>query len=132
MKTLTKIAFTAFLAATLPFAAYADTITTTTTVTTFRTNAPIYMGTVENTALLEPLTLEDFQNFGTKPAAAFQEYQDYKLKLKNSGPDAQVVPYKMKADRTLTIADFQGVNVSPELAQERYENYMRVTPIQDS
>jgi hypothetical protein len=125
LATIFSIALAAFLSAP---AVQADTVTTTTT-TTIRTDAPIYAGPVENVTVLEPLTLEDFQTFGTKPPAAFEEYQEYKRDLDDRGPDAVPILYKMRVERTLTAADFQGPGVSPELAQARYEDYLRSKPV---
>ena len=104
MKMFSKIALTALIAVAVPFTAFADSVTTTTTTTVLRTDGPIYAGIVENPALLEPLTLEEFQNFGTKPTAAFQQYQDYTLKLKNPTPNTGPLPFKMKIERVSEAA----------------------------
>ncbi len=130
MKTLTKIIFAAFIAAVVSMPCYADTVTKTTTTitTTFRSDAPIYTGSVLNVAELEELTLEDFQRFGTKPSAAFDAYQEYQQELKEPRPNPTLVIYKMKViDRDLTFADFQGPNESLELANARFQEYLRAT-----
>ena len=132
MNTLTKIVLASLMAGIVSMPCYADTVTkTTTTVTTIRTDAPIYMGPVTNIVELKELTLEDFQQFGaTKPSAAFQQFQEYQAELKQPKPNPTLVPYKMLiADRDLMIADFEGFHVSPELAQARYQEYLRMNPV---
>lgn len=132
MNTLVKSILATFMLGIVSLPGYADTVTTTTTrtVTIIRSDAPIYMGPVQDVTTLERLTLEDFQRFGTKPSAAFDQFQEYKQALENTDPNAEPVIYKMKiVDRELTLADFQGTGVSPELAQARYQEYVRTNPI---
>ena len=131
MKPLAKIILAAFTLGVVALPCYADTVTkTTTTITTLRTSAPIYMGPVQETELQE-LTLQDFQKIAADPTSAEQLYNEYQRELKQLKPNPDLVPYKIKIeDRDLTLADFQGVNVSPELAQARYEEYLRSTPIE--
>lgn len=131
MKSIAKIVLAAFTLGVVSLPCYADTMTktTTTTVTTIRTDAPIYMGPVQEVELQE-LTLSDFQQIATNPAAAGWLYSDYRRELRQPKPNSTLVPYKMKiTDRDLTLADFQGVNVSLELAQARYQEYLRINPI---
>ena len=130
MKSLAKIALTVFTLGIMTLPGFADTVTeTTTTVTTIRTDAPIYMGPVQNVGELQELTLEDFQRFGTKPSASFDLFQEYQEELRNPGPNSPMVIYKMRiVDRDLVLADFQGSNVLPELAQARYQEYLKVDP----
>ncbi len=110
---------------------YAETVTkTTTTVTTIRTDAPIYMGPVKSEVELQELTLEDFQQLVPKTITAAQAFNEYKNELNQPRPNPTLVLYKMKiSERDLDLADFQGVNVSPELARARYSEYMRMNPI---
>jgi len=132
MNSLTKIVLTAFMAAVVSSPCYADTVTkTTTTVTTIRSDAPIYTGPVQEVELIE-LTLRDFKRLsGSKPIIARQYYNEYQRELKQPKPNATLVPYKMKIiDRDLVLADFQGVNVSPELAHRRHHEYLRTNPVQ--
>ncbi len=129
MKTITNIALTAFLAAAMPFAAYADTKTTTTTTTTMlRPDVPVYTGVIEDVKVLEPLTLEDFQTFGTKPSAQFDLYQEYARKIENPTEEMNPVPYKMRMERQLTITDFQAPYVTAEVAEQRYKVYASTQP----
>lgn len=130
MKSIAKIVLTAWTLGIVSLPCYAATVTeTTTTVTTIRSDAPIYNGPVQEVEL-EELTLEDFQRFGTKPNAAFLQYQEYQKELNKERPNDTLVYYKMKvADRDLTLADFQGFNISPELAQARYQEYLRINPV---
>lgn len=131
MKSLTKIVLAVFMLGVVSSACYAaDMVTkTTTTVTTARTNAPIYTGPVQEIELLE-LTLADFEYLANNnPAEASTQYVEYQNQLKNPKPNPDLVLYKMKiTDRDLTLANFQGVNVSPELAQARYQEYLRLNP----
>ena len=131
MKALTKMVFTVFTVGVASFPAYADTVTkTTTTVTTMRTGAPIYVGPVQQVELQE-LTLKDFEYLtGSKPIAAWKRYNEYKNELSQPRPNSNLVPYKMRiTDRNLTLADFQGVHVPAELAQARHQEYLRINPI---
>lgn len=131
MKSLTKIVLAAFTLGIVSLPCYAETVTktTTTVTTTIRTDAPIYMGPVQEVELQE-LTFADFQGIASKPASAMDLYNEYLRELKQPRPNPTLVPYKMKiTDRDLALADFQGVNVSPELAQARYEAYLRMNPI---
>ena len=133
MKSLAKIVLAAFALGVVSLPCYADTVTkTTTTVTTIRTNAPIYMGPVQETELQE-LTLQDFQQIAADLATAEQLYSEYQKMLKQPKPNPDLIPYKIKIKgRDLTLADFQGVNVSLELAQARYQEYLRSTPIESN
>jgi hypothetical protein len=134
MKSPAKLILAAFTLGVVTLPCYADTVTksTTTTVTTLRTNAPIYMGPVQEMELQE-LTLQDFQQIAADPAAAEQLYSDYQRVVKQPKPNQDLVPYKIKIkDRDLTLADFQGANVSEELAQARYQEYLRSTPIESN
>lgn len=132
MKTILKAGLIALMAAMVPVTGYADTVTKTVTTISIRTDAPIYTGVVEDVKLLEPLTLEEFQNFGTKPAAAFQQYQEYKQKIENPTPDTGALPFKMKVYRPLTLADFQEAGIPVEVAQARYDTYLRAVPIREN
>lgn len=127
MKKLFSLVLMLGLMAGLPFPASAGTVTTTTT--TIRTDAPFYYGPVD-AVLLEPLALEDFQRFGTKPPAAFEQYQQYKQDLDNVSPDSHPKLYKMTVERELTVADFSGPGISPDLAQARYEDYKGSEPVE--
>lgn len=130
MKTLTRIAFTAAMIGIFASPSYAETVTkTTTTVTTIREDAPIYMGPV-NESELQELTLADFQQFGNKPIAAMTLYNEYKQELNQPKPNPTRVLYKIKiTDRNLVLMDFQADNVSPQLAQARYNEYLRLNPV---
>lgn len=129
MKVIKILVFTAISLGVMTLPSFADTVTeTTTTVTTIRTDAPIYMGPVQDVELME-LTLSDFQFIATKPSSAFQLYNDYQREIGESSPNPTLVPYKMKiTDRTLVLADFQGTDVSQELAQARYNAYLQTNP----
>lgn len=110
---------------------FADKVTTTTTTTktvTIREDAPIYVGPVVE-AELEELTLQDFQQFGTKPPAAFDQYQEYKQEI-NDPANTEPQLYKMKVTRELTLADFQGSGISPKLAEVRYQAYLSGRPVE--
>ena len=133
MQALVKIVLAALMLGVVSLPCYADTVTkTTTTVTTIRTNAPIYMGAVQEIELQE-LTLQDFQQIAADPATAEQLYSEYQRVLKQPKPNPDLIPYKIKIkNRDLILADFQGVNVSPELAQARYQDYLRITPIESN
>ena len=133
MKSVAKIVLAAFTLGVMSLPCYADTVTkTTTTVTTIRTNAPIYMGPVQEMELQE-LTLQDFQKIAADPATAEQLYNEYQTVLKQPKPNPDLIPYKIKIkNRDLILDDFQGVNVSPELAQARYQEYLRNTPIESN
>lgn len=130
MNLLSKTFLVAFVLVITGISSYADTVTKTTTVTTIRTNAPIYYGPVQDRELLE-LTLEDFQGLlASKPMVAMDEYRKYKNELSQPQPNDTKVLYKIKiVDRDLTLADFQGADVSPELAQARYNEYLRMNPV---
>ena len=70
------------------------TTTKTVTTTRFSDTAPIYAGPVEE-AELQELTLADFQRFGTKPVAAWDDFREYQ---KQGEDPANTEPrlYKMK------------------------------------
>lgn len=131
MKTLTKIVFGTFALAVAASPCYAQSVTkTTTTITTIRKDAPIYMGAVKEVELKE-LKLKDFEYLaGGDAALALKQYGEYQDELKQPRPNPTLVLYKMKVmDRDLVLADFAGVDVTPELAQARYQEYLKVTPI---
>lgn len=126
MKSITKMFLAVLTLGVISLPVYADNVTeTTTTVTTIRTDAPIYMGPVQEIELRE-LTLVDFQHIATKPATAMELFNNYKEELNRPRPNSTLVPYKMKiTDRVLGLADFQGGGVSQELATARYHDYLR-------
>ncbi len=130
MKSLTKIVLAVFTLGVISLPCYAETVTKTTTTTTVRTNAPIYMGPVQEIELYE-LTLADFEYLaGDKPNSASINFDAYQNELKQPKPNPNLVLYKMKImDRDLTLANFQGADVSPELARARYQEYTRINPI---
>lgn len=131
MRLLTTIVLAAFATAMVPAPGFSDTVTkTTTTVTTIRDDAPIYVRPVENAGGLEELTLEDFQRYGANTSPALQQFQAYQEELRQPSPNTTEVIYKMKVvDRELTLADFEGFHVTPELARARYQEYQRMNPI---
>ncbi|MFA5167085.1 MAG: hypothetical protein WC530_00985 [Candidatus Omnitrophota bacterium] len=130
MKSLAKIILATFTLGIVSLPCYADTVTKATTTITLRTNAPIYMGHVQETELQE-LTLQDFQQIAADPTSAERLYNEYQKELKQLKPNPNLVPYKIKIEnRDLTLADFQGGIVSRELAQARYQEYLRSTPME--
>ena len=104
--------------------------TTTTTRTTFRSDAPIYVGEVIVEDLRE-LTLGDFQEIGgTKPPIAAQNYQEYQKELDKPLPNPTRVPYKMRVTRVLGLADFREEGLADAMAQARYQAYINTHPLE--
>ncbi len=130
MKSHGKIVLAAFMLGVTALPCYADTVTkTTTTVTTIREDAPIYVGPVREIEMRE-LTLLDFQQLVVKPITAAQQFSEYKRELNEPRPNPTLVLYKMKiTERDLNLSDFQGAHVSQNLARARYNEYLRMNPI---
>ncbi len=70
------------------------------------------------------LTLTDFQRSAGKPTQAWEQYRQYKQRLKNPAPQPTLDASRMRAEKgESTLADFQRTNPKPWIAAEQYKQY---------
>ncbi len=92
-----------------------------------RSEAPIYAGPFEE-GDLEPLSVEDFEEFGIEPQSPQDQYRQYRTMLERGVLGAQV-PYRLRiVDRDLTLQDFVGIDVPEDVAEARYNGYLDMVP----
>jgi hypothetical protein len=86
--------------------------------------APAYAVVESGTAPARELTLADFQRSAGKPTQAWEQYRQYKHRLKNPAPQPTLDASRMRAEKgELTLADFQQTNPKPWIAAEQYKQY---------
>src|SRR3989338_1418073 len=84
--------------------------------------APAYAVVESGAAPARELTLADFQRSAGKPTQAWEQFRQYKQRLKNPAPQPTLDASRMRAERgELTLADFQRTNPKPWIAAEQYK-----------
>ncbi len=70
------------------------------------------------------LTLSDFMRTAGKPTQAWEQYRQYKQRLKNPAPQPTLDASRIRAEKgESTLADFQRTNPKPWIAAEQYKQY---------
>ena len=86
--------------------------------------APAYAVVESGAAPARELTLADFQRSAGKPTQAWEQFRQYKQRLKNPAPQPTLDASRMRAEKgESTLADFQRTNAKPWIAAEQYKQY---------
>jgi len=86
--------------------------------------APAYAVVESGAAPARELTLADFQRSAGKPTQAWEQFRQYKQRLKNPAPQPTLDASRMRAEKgESTLADFQRTNTKPWIAAEQYKQY---------
>lgn len=88
-------------------------------------NLPAYAAMEGSTGTpAKELTLSDFMRTAGKPTQAWEQFRQYKQRLRHPAPQPTLDASRMRAERgELTLADFERSATKPWIAAEQYKQY---------